>query len=111
MEEQEDDEQEDEKEAKVMEEDEEDVDEEEEDTEEEQTGESAEEEEKEEEDGRRTLRMAGNTCPALPVRSEMAAVTSCRSNSVRPHDGHDTYSVFVLRMRDPWRRGESTAEM
>jgi len=55
--------------------------------------------------------MAGNTCPALPVRSEMAAVTSCRSNSVRPHDGHDTYSVFVLRMRDPWRRGESTAEM
>ena len=39
-----------------------------------------------------------------PVRSEMAAVTSCRSNSVRPHEGHETYSVFVLRMREPCSR-------
>ena len=39
-----------------------------------------------------------------PVLSEICAVTSWRSNSVRPHDGHDTNSVLTLRMREPWRR-------
>mmetsp|Transcript_13491 Transcript_13491/g.18494 ORF Transcript_13491/g.18494 Transcript_13491/m.18494 type:complete len:231 (+) Transcript_13491:416-1108(+) len=29
------------------------------------------------------------------------AVTSWRSKSVRPHEGQDTYSVLVLRMREP----------
>mmetsp|Transcript_34306 Transcript_34306/g.96688 ORF Transcript_34306/g.96688 Transcript_34306/m.96688 type:complete len:271 (+) Transcript_34306:432-1244(+) len=36
-----------------------------------------------------------------PVLAVIWAVTSCRSNSVRPQLGHDTYSVLVLRMRLP----------
>mmetsp|Transcript_2390 Transcript_2390/g.6032 ORF Transcript_2390/g.6032 Transcript_2390/m.6032 type:complete len:278 (-) Transcript_2390:1201-2034(-) len=39
-----------------------------------------------------------------PVRVRIWSVTSCRLNSVRPHDGHDTYSVLVLRMREPCSR-------
>ena len=44
---------------------------------------------------------AMDTPGRCPVRWRICSVTSCRSNSVRPHDGHDTYSVLVLRMRDP----------
>ena len=36
-----------------------------------------------------------------PVRAWICCVTSCRSKSVRPHEGHDTNSVLVLRMRLP----------
>mmetsp|Transcript_6634 Transcript_6634/g.20059 ORF Transcript_6634/g.20059 Transcript_6634/m.20059 type:complete len:377 (+) Transcript_6634:335-1465(+) len=36
-----------------------------------------------------------------PVDSAICSVTSCRSNSVRPQLGHDTYSVLTLRMRLP----------
>ena len=39
-----------------------------------------------------------------PVRSEICAVTSCRSKSVRPHEGHETNSVLVERMREPCSR-------
>mmetsp|Transcript_3297 Transcript_3297/g.10166 ORF Transcript_3297/g.10166 Transcript_3297/m.10166 type:complete len:249 (+) Transcript_3297:266-1012(+) len=45
--------------------------------------------------------MAMVTPGRWPVRSEICAVTSCRSKSVRPHDGHDTNSVLTLRMRLP----------
>mmetsp|Transcript_15939 Transcript_15939/g.64275 ORF Transcript_15939/g.64275 Transcript_15939/m.64275 type:complete len:390 (+) Transcript_15939:646-1815(+) len=38
-----------------------------------------------------------------PVRCEIVSVTSCRSNNVRPHEGHDTNSVLTLRMREPCR--------
>mmetsp|Transcript_44705 Transcript_44705/g.133589 ORF Transcript_44705/g.133589 Transcript_44705/m.133589 type:complete len:276 (+) Transcript_44705:411-1238(+) len=36
-----------------------------------------------------------------PVLVRICSVTSCRSKSVRPHEGHETYSVLVLRMREP----------
>mmetsp|Transcript_23100 Transcript_23100/g.33565 ORF Transcript_23100/g.33565 Transcript_23100/m.33565 type:complete len:279 (+) Transcript_23100:291-1127(+) len=39
-----------------------------------------------------------------PVWFWMLRVTSCRSNRVRPQDGQDTYSVLVLRIREPWSR-------
>mmetsp|Transcript_24898 Transcript_24898/g.34438 ORF Transcript_24898/g.34438 Transcript_24898/m.34438 type:complete len:272 (-) Transcript_24898:1250-2065(-) len=39
-----------------------------------------------------------------PVASWMVWVTSCRSNRVRPQLGQDTYSVLVLRMREPCSR-------
>mmetsp|Transcript_62276 Transcript_62276/g.146825 ORF Transcript_62276/g.146825 Transcript_62276/m.146825 type:complete len:246 (+) Transcript_62276:580-1317(+) len=39
-----------------------------------------------------------------PVASEISAVTVWRSKRVRPHEGQLTYSVLVLRMREPWRR-------
>mmetsp|Transcript_94035 Transcript_94035/g.251777 ORF Transcript_94035/g.251777 Transcript_94035/m.251777 type:complete len:305 (+) Transcript_94035:257-1171(+) len=36
-----------------------------------------------------------------PVASWIPAVVSCKSNNVRPQDGQETNSVFVLRMRLP----------
>mmetsp|Transcript_55280 Transcript_55280/g.131300 ORF Transcript_55280/g.131300 Transcript_55280/m.131300 type:complete len:243 (+) Transcript_55280:323-1051(+) len=39
-----------------------------------------------------------------PVASEIFAVTSWRSKRVRPQEGHETYSVLMLRIREPWRR-------
>mmetsp|Transcript_11836 Transcript_11836/g.20250 ORF Transcript_11836/g.20250 Transcript_11836/m.20250 type:complete len:273 (+) Transcript_11836:618-1436(+) len=45
--------------------------------------------------------MAIATPGRCPVRSEICAVTSCRSKSVRPHEGHETNSVLMLRIRDP----------
>jgi len=36
-----------------------------------------------------------------PVCVRICSVTSCRSNSVRPHDGQLTYSVFVFRILEP----------
>ena len=48
--------------------------------------------------------MAMETPGRCPVRTRICSVTSCRSNSVRPQLGHDTYSVLVLRMREPCAR-------
>mmetsp|Transcript_7954 Transcript_7954/g.20468 ORF Transcript_7954/g.20468 Transcript_7954/m.20468 type:complete len:314 (+) Transcript_7954:359-1300(+) len=45
--------------------------------------------------------MAMDTPGRWPVRTRMDSVTSCRSKSVRPHEGQLTYSVLVLRMRLP----------
>mmetsp|Transcript_7747 Transcript_7747/g.31490 ORF Transcript_7747/g.31490 Transcript_7747/m.31490 type:complete len:249 (+) Transcript_7747:302-1048(+) len=39
-----------------------------------------------------------------PVSWEICSVTSCKSKSVRPQLGHETYSVFTLRMRLPCKR-------
>mmetsp|Transcript_25624 Transcript_25624/g.52175 ORF Transcript_25624/g.52175 Transcript_25624/m.52175 type:complete len:244 (+) Transcript_25624:363-1094(+) len=46
-----------------------------------------------------------------PVASLISAVTVWRSKSVRPHEGHETYSVFVFRMRLPWRRPKEVVRM
>mmetsp|Transcript_2917 Transcript_2917/g.7325 ORF Transcript_2917/g.7325 Transcript_2917/m.7325 type:complete len:272 (-) Transcript_2917:1213-2028(-) len=48
--------------------------------------------------------MAMVTPGRWPVRSEICAVTSCRSKRVRPHEGHETNSVLMERMREPCSR-------
>ena len=37
------------------------------------------------------------------VRFRTNAVVSCRSKSVRPHDGQEIYSVLLMRVRDACR--------
>mmetsp|Transcript_23344 Transcript_23344/g.45359 ORF Transcript_23344/g.45359 Transcript_23344/m.45359 type:complete len:224 (-) Transcript_23344:1511-2182(-) len=39
-----------------------------------------------------------------PVLWDISSVTVWRSKRVLPQEGHETYSVLVLRIRDPWRR-------
>mmetsp|Transcript_12578 Transcript_12578/g.25129 ORF Transcript_12578/g.25129 Transcript_12578/m.25129 type:complete len:381 (+) Transcript_12578:303-1445(+) len=48
--------------------------------------------------------MATVTPGRCPVASWIFAVVSCRSKRVLPQLGHDTNSVFVLRIRHPCRR-------
>ena len=38
-----------------------------------------------------------------PVSWRISSVTTCRSKRVRPQEGQLTYSVFVLRILEPWR--------
>mmetsp|Transcript_3996 Transcript_3996/g.13337 ORF Transcript_3996/g.13337 Transcript_3996/m.13337 type:complete len:299 (-) Transcript_3996:1282-2178(-) len=53
--------------------------------------------------------MAMATPGRWPVFSVIWAVTSWRSKSVRPQDGQDTNSVFVLRMREPWSKANDVS--
>jgi hypothetical protein len=47
--------------------------------------------------------MAIATPGRWPVRSEICAVTSCRSKRVRPHEGHDTnLATSSTRVRGGW---------
>ena len=36
------------------------------------------------------------------MRSRILAVVSCKSNSVRPQEGHEIYSVLEIRVRVAW---------
>eukprot|EP01018_Ginkgo_biloba_P037245 Gb_17350 [translate_table: standard] len=45
--------------------------------------------------------MAIETPGKCAVFSLISALISCRSNRVRPQDGHETYSVLVFRILHP----------
>ena len=45
------------------------------------------------------------------VRAAMRSVVLCRSNSVRPQDGHETNSVFVMRTPAALKDAEKQAQM